>query len=127
MEGQEDMDRLITKVPGMETFLRSRDLPSFCRTSNMEETLLKMVTEATRKSARAQALIFNTFEDLEAPILSQIRKHWPKIYTIGPLNELLKTKLQSIKMQGSYQSSNSLWEVDKSCMTWLEIVNHRNL
>ncbi|KAF2296179.1 hypothetical protein GH714_036518 [Hevea brasiliensis] len=74
----------------------------------------------TRQTPQAQALILNTFEDLEAPILSQIRNHCPKTYTIGPLHELLKTKLINVKMQESYQSSNSLREVDRSCITWLD-------
>ncbi|KAJ9160238.1 hypothetical protein P3X46_025659 [Hevea brasiliensis] len=121
IKGEEDMDRLITKVPGMEKFLRCRDLPSFCRVSDLTDPHLVMVVNETRQSPRAQALILNTFEDLEAPILSQIRKHCPKTYTIGPLHELLKTKLRSIKTQeSSYQSSNSLWEVDRSCITWLD-------
>lgn len=115
------MDRLVTKVPGMEKFLRCRDLPSFCRVNDMTDPILLMVLNETRQTPRAQALILNTFEDLEAPILSEIRKHCPKTYTIGPLHELLKTKLRAIKKQeSSYQSSNSLWEVDRSCITWLD-------
>ncbi|KAJ9160237.1 hypothetical protein P3X46_025658 [Hevea brasiliensis] len=121
IEVEEDMDRLITKVPGMEKFLRCRDLPSCCRVSDTTDPyLLMMVNEATQ-SPRAQALILNTFEDPEAPILSQIRNHRPKTYTIGLLHELLKTKHRSIKTQeSSYQSSNSLCEVDRSCITWLD-------
>lgn len=113
------MDRLITKVPGMETFLRCRDLPSFCRVSDLTDPILLLVMNETRKSPRAQALILNTFEDLEAPILSHIRTHCPKTYTIGPLHQHLKAKL-GINTQDSHQSSNSLWEVDRSCMSWLD-------
>ncbi|KAJ9175807.1 hypothetical protein P3X46_014321 [Hevea brasiliensis] len=120
IKGKEDMDRIITKVPGMETFLRCRDLPSFCRVSDMTDPHLLMMMNETRQTPQAQALILNTFEDLEAPILSQIRNHCPKTYTIGPLHELLKTKLINVKMQESYQSSNSLREVDRSCITWLD-------
>ncbi|KAF2296195.1 hypothetical protein GH714_036679 [Hevea brasiliensis] len=69
---------------------------------------------------QCQALIINTFEELEGPILSQIRIRYPKIYTIGPLHEHLKTKLRSIEKQESYSSSNSLWEVDRTCITWLD-------
>ncbi|XP_050209909.1 7-deoxyloganetic acid glucosyl transferase-like [Mercurialis annua] len=116
IRGEEDMNRLITKVPGMETFLRCRDLPSLCRTTNMEDYNLQVVMKATRKSRQAQALILNTFEDLEGPILSQIRDHCPKLYSIGPLHELLNLKLK----ESDHQSSNSLWEVDRNCMTWLD-------
>ncbi|KAF2318989.1 hypothetical protein GH714_012244 [Hevea brasiliensis] len=98
--------------------------PPPARTSYKSDTtdpyLLMMVNEAMQ-SPRAQALILNTFEDLEAPILSEIRNHRPKTYTIEPLHKLLKTKHRSIKTQeSSYQSLNSLWEVDRSCITWLD-------
>ncbi|WCJ19737.1 7-deoxyloganetic acid glucosyltransferase [Euphorbia peplus] len=114
VKGEGDMDRIITKVPGMETFLRCRDLPSFCRVNDTQDPNLQIITRETRKSAQAESLIINTFEDLEGPILSQIRKHCPKIYTIGPLHEVLK-----IRTQESYCSSNSLWQVDRSCIAWL--------
>ncbi|XP_050209064.1 7-deoxyloganetic acid glucosyl transferase-like [Mercurialis annua] len=116
IRGEEDMDRLITKVPGMETFLRCRDLSSFCRTTNMEDYDLQVLMNVTRNSPQAQALILNTFEDLEGPILSQIRNHCPKLYSIGPLHELLNSKLK----ESDHQSPNSLWEVDRNCMTWLD-------
>ncbi|KAF2296194.1 hypothetical protein GH714_036678 [Hevea brasiliensis] len=118
LKGKEDMDRLITKVPGMETFLRCRDLPAgFCQVSDISDPNLFFITNEIRKS---QALIINTFEELEGPILSQIRTRYPKIYTIGPLHEHLKTKLRSIGKQELYSSSNSLWKVDGTCITWLD-------
>ncbi|KAK4579351.1 hypothetical protein RGQ29_029137 [Quercus rubra] len=91
----EDMDCLIRSVPGMENFLRIRDLPT-------------------------HALILNTFEDLEGPVLSYIRTKCPKTYTIGPLHAILKSKLESKMTLLQYRSPNSLFEVDKSCMVWLD-------
>ncbi|KDP44850.1 hypothetical protein JCGZ_01350 [Jatropha curcas] len=121
IKGEEEMDRLITKVPGMETFLRKRDLPSFCRANGMTEPTFYMIMNETQQTTRAQALIMNTFEDLESPILSQIRNHCPKTYTIGPLHELLKSiKIRSTNKQELHQSSNSLWEVDRTCIAWLD-------
>ncbi|KAL6327342.1 hypothetical protein AAG906_018795 [Vitis piasezkii] len=52
--------KLVTSIPGMEGFLRKRDL------------------RETQQTPRAHALILNTFEDLEGPILGQIRNHCPK-------------------------------------------------
>ncbi|GLT30271.1 hypothetical protein SLA2020_050800 [Shorea laevis] len=121
ISGNEDMDRLVKVVPGMESFLRIRDLPSFCQTKNIEDSSLQTIAMATRKSSRAHALIFNTFEDLEGPILSHIRTECPKIYTIGPLHAHLKTRLpEDQKNKASSESSNSLWAVDRSCMSWLD-------
>jgi hypothetical protein len=115
------MDRLISSVPGMETFLRCRDLPSFCRVSNpAESSYLQLIVKETRESPRARALILNTFEELEGPVLSHIRTHCPQIYTIGPLHALKKRKIGSETITFQSESSNSLFEVDRSCMTWLD-------
>ena len=116
----EDMDRLIRSVPGMENFLRIRDLPSFCQASNLADPDLQLVANRTRQSPRAHSLILNTFEDLEGPVLSHIRAKCPKIYTIGPLHAILKFKLESKMTLLQSQSPNSLFEVDRSCMVWLD-------
>ncbi|KAA8534142.1 hypothetical protein F0562_031665 [Nyssa sinensis] len=110
----DDLDVSIASVPGMEGFLRRRDLPSFCRAGDLADTNLQMVITETRQTPRAQALILNTFEDLEGPILSQIRTHCPKLYTIGPLHSHLKTRLAT-ENTSPPTSSNSLWEEDRSC------------
>ncbi|KAF8396850.1 hypothetical protein HHK36_018485 [Tetracentron sinense] len=115
--GDEDMDRPITCVPGMESFLRRRDLPSFCRAKDLSNSTLQLVITETQNTSRASALILNTFDDLEGPILSQIRNHCPKLYTIGPLHALRKSRLP---ISSPAVSSNSLWEEDRSCMTWLD-------
>jgi UDP:flavonoid glycosyltransferase YjiC (YdhE family) len=49
-----------------------------------------------------------------------IRTHCSKIYTIGPFHALLKLKLGSETTTLHSQSSNSLFEVYRSCMTWLD-------
>lgn len=109
------MDRLIKTVPGMETFLRGRDLPSFYRADDPMHRDLQLFMSETLSSPRADGLIFNTFEDLEGPILSQIRTYCPKVYTIGPLNAHLRARIPQ-----NTTFSNSFWEVDRSCMEWLD-------
>lgn len=118
------MDRPITCVPGMESFLRCRDLPSHCRAKDLADWGLQLVITETQRSTRASGLILNTFEDLEGPILSQIRSHFPKLYTIGPLHAHLKSRLADSSLS---VSSNSLWEVDKSCMTWLDYQQRKSV
>ena len=114
------MDHLITTVPGMESFLRYRDLPSFCRGIDLNHFNLPIFVTETQRSPQAHALILNTFEDLEGPALSHIRTHCSKVYTIGPLHSLLKFQLEAKRSLSQSQSSNSLFEVDRSCMTWLD-------
>nr|GMD59075.1 7-deoxyloganetic acid glucosyltransferase-like [Ipomoea batatas] len=101
----------ITKLKGMEDFLRVRDLPPFCR----DEDLAVLFYTETRLAVQARGLILNTFEDLEGPILSHIRTKCPKVYTLGPLHAHLKATLASKSTH-----SNSLLQEDETCMAWLD-------
>ncbi|XP_049344081.1 7-deoxyloganetic acid glucosyltransferase-like [Solanum verrucosum] len=108
-------DLTLTKVKGMEDFLRGRDLPSFCQASDLTNPDFRIVMTDTRQTPRARGLILNTFEDLEGPILSQIRMVCLNVYTIGAVHAHLKAKLAT-----KSTSSNSLWQEDESCMSWLD-------
>ncbi|XP_010032068.2 7-deoxyloganetic acid glucosyl transferase [Eucalyptus grandis] len=122
IKGHRDMDRDVTSVPGMEDILRCRDLPSFCRVADLSDWLLQYVTTQTLQTTGARALILNSFDQLEGPALSQIRTHFPNLYTIGPLHSHLKSRLSSSSPSSppSSSASNSLWEVDRSCIAWLD-------
>lgn len=113
------MDLIVKSVPGMETFLRRRDLPGFCRVNDINEPKLQILKTETRQTTRAQAAILNTFEDLEGPILSQIRKHMPRLFTIGPSHSHLTSRLETKNIK-TLISSGSFWEEDRSCVDWLD-------
>ncbi|KAF3448079.1 hypothetical protein FNV43_RR08787 [Rhamnella rubrinervis] len=116
--GKEDMNKLVNGVPGMEGILRFRDLPSFCRVSDVRHPILQGFARAIRQCTQGQGLILNTFEELEEPILSRLRTHCPNIYPIGPMHTHLKLKLA--KKEVASPSSNSIFETDKNCITWLD-------
>ncbi|KAG5616113.1 hypothetical protein H5410_015937 [Solanum commersonii] len=97
-------DLTLTKVKGMEDFLRGRDLPSFCQASDLTSPDFRIVMTETRQTPRALGLILNTFEDLEGPILSQIQTVCLNVYTIRAVHAHLKSKLAT-----KSTSSNSLW------------------
>lgn len=110
------MDRILDNVPGIENLLRCRDLPGFCRAADPNnDPILQFIVSMFIRSTKFDALIMNTFEDLEGPILSNIRTLCPKIYSIGPLHALLNTKLSH-----KTESLNNLWEVDRRCLEWLD-------
>ncbi|KAF3447792.1 hypothetical protein FNV43_RR08496 [Rhamnella rubrinervis] len=117
-KGKEDMNKLVNGVPGMEGILRFRDLPSFCRVSDVRHPILQGFARAIRQCTQGQGLILNTFEELEEPILSRLRTHCPNIYPIGPMHTHLKLKLA--KKEVASPSSNSIFETDKNCITWLD-------
>nr|AGX93067.1 7-deoxyloganetic acid UDP-glucosyltransferase-like protein [Cinchona calisaya] len=114
----EGMDLPVKSVPGMEGFLRRRDLPGFCRVNDINEPKLQIIKNETRQTPRAQAAILNTFEDLEGPILAEIRKYMPRLYTIGPSHSQLTARLEAQNTKTSI-SSGSFWEEDRSCIEWL--------
>ncbi|KAH6777614.1 hypothetical protein C2S51_008926 [Perilla frutescens var. frutescens] len=116
--GGKSMDGLVKGIPGMEGFLRRRDLPSFYRADDVNDPFLQSLAAATRQTVRAQAAIFNTFEDLEGPIVSHMIKKLPRIYTIGPIHEQLKSRLIEKKAEASIIAGN-LWAEDRSCIDWL--------
>ncbi|CAK9323814.1 unnamed protein product [Citrullus colocynthis] len=120
IKGEEDMDRIIDGVAGMENVLRRRDLPSFCRLEDPFDPTLQYGVTQTIQSFKAHALIFNTFEDLEGPILSCLRRRCSNIYAIGPLHAHLKSRLSGEDSPPASESSNCLWEVDRSCLAWLD-------
>ncbi|KMT13920.1 hypothetical protein BVRB_4g077610 [Beta vulgaris subsp. vulgaris] len=118
----EEMDQLVKNVPGMDSFLRCRDLPSFCREQDMSSCceLQEYFVGEIQRTKYAHSFILNTFEDLEGPILSQIRSQCSTVYSIGPLHAHLKYRLGKGETPLSNNSSSSLWEVDKSCISWLD-------
>ncbi|KAK4734063.1 hypothetical protein R3W88_008324 [Solanum pinnatisectum] len=83
-----DLDALINSVAGMEG-MRRRDLPSFCRATDLDIPIIQHVIKQGKHIVQPQALILNTFEALEGPILSQFRALCPNIYAIEPLHTLL--------------------------------------
>ncbi|KAK4493407.1 hypothetical protein RD792_017692 [Penstemon davidsonii] len=111
----DNLDEFISYAPGMEGIIRRRDLPSFCRTNNINDRVLQLVLKEVQHIPLAHGHIFNTFQQLESPILSQMLNICPNIYAIGPLHTHLKTKLAEEKT-----SSSSIWKEDKSCMSWLD-------
>ncbi|WOG93987.1 hypothetical protein DCAR_0313277 [Daucus carota subsp. sativus] len=118
---EEDYDRKVKGVLGCENFLRYRDLPSFFRTSDLNQRIVQLILQEVKEFPRSEGMILNTSEHIDGPIVSQLSTICPKTYSIGPLHVLHKSILLSAQ-KGSSQdnSSNSLWEDDKSCMTWLD-------
>ncbi|XP_076904769.1 7-deoxyloganetic acid glucosyl transferase-like isoform X1 [Bidens hawaiensis] len=115
----DDLDTPIKSIPGVEGFFRRRDLPMFCRSGDLSDPNVNLYLPEITENSRAHGLILNTFDDLEGPILAQIRAYCPNLYTIGPLHSHLKYRLAG-QSSSSVPSSNSLWKEDMSCITWLD-------
>lgn len=110
------MDKPITSILGMESLMRCRDVPSNCRLE-VENPLMEFIISEASAMNRASTLILNTFEELEAPIIARLGSFLDKIYAIGPLHALLKTRIKDSSQPIS--SYGILRKEDSSCMAWL--------
>ncbi|GJR00609.1 7-deoxyloganetic acid glucosyltransferase-like protein [Tanacetum coccineum] len=119
----DDLDQLITSVPGTEHIIRRRDLASFCRSDDLSNPVIDLVVKEARSIHQAQGLIINTFEELDGLILPHMRKLCPNIYTTGPLHSLHKARLltaDTTLMSQENTFTNSVWKEDRSCLIWLD-------
>ncbi|XWS67158.1 hypothetical protein CRYUN_Cryun05aG0263100 [Craigia yunnanensis] len=108
-----DMDQKVGSVPGMQ-----HDHPYSFGLKQLEDLNFQFFVSETQATTRASAAIFNTFDSLEAPVLSQIIPLLPKVYTIGPLHSLWKARLGHLSKLSS--SNGNLREADQNCITWLD-------
>nr|AZB52814.1 7-deoxyloganetic acid glucosyltransferase 1 [Centranthera grandiflora] len=114
-----ELDLTVTSIPGMEGFLRLRDLPAFSRVADVNDPGFQTIIRETRGTALSSGLILNSFEDLEGPIMDQIRNPIPTVLSIGPLHTHLQARLEAERNDSSLPSS-SFWEEDRSSIAWLD-------
>lgn len=96
--------------------IRLRDIPSFIRTTNPDDFMLKFVLDETKRARRASAIVLNTFEDLERDILDALSSILPPIYAIGPLH-LLENQVDDKALE---QLGSNLWKDELECLEWLD-------
>ncbi|KNA14205.1 hypothetical protein SOVF_109730 [Spinacia oleracea] len=116
-QGENDLDAAITSVPGMEAYLRRRDLPSFCRAYDPKNPIIQLVLNQVKNFPKAQGHILNTFDELEGDYFHNLRALCPNLYNIGPLHLNLKCRL---KQKSTKSISNTLWQEDRQCLEWLD-------
>lgn len=95
--------------------IRLKDFPTFIRSTDHNDVMLKFVLDGTEISLKASAIIYNTIEELEREVLDALSSMSPPIYTIGPLHLLAnQIKDDSLKSMGS-----NLWKEAPECIEWL--------
>ncbi|ERN14704.1 hypothetical protein AMTR_s00038p00223890 [Amborella trichopoda] len=110
-----DLEAIVDWIPGMPD-IRLRDLPSFIRTTNLNDPMLQVCTIESPNTLKSWAIILNTFEDLDKPVLDAMRERIGRpIYTIGPVVSFSQfesnDRLKSVSM--------SLWNEEDTCVGWL--------
>ncbi|XP_059279743.1 7-deoxyloganetin glucosyltransferase-like [Lycium ferocissimum] len=109
------LETTLNWVQGMEG-IRLRDLPSFIRTANPEEYMIKYAIQETGRSKLASAIVVNTFESLEREVLESLQTLLPPIYTIGPLHLLM----EHVDDKNLEDLGSNLWKEDTACLDWLD-------
>ncbi|KAJ0978850.1 hypothetical protein J5N97_014324 [Dioscorea zingiberensis] len=127
-----DMDEMVRGVEGMEGIVRRRDLPSFMRLAkSADDHDIKLISTINAHAISGKGFILNSFEALDPTLLSIMRSYYPTIYTVGPLhlhvksfisnyNEEEEEEEEEVDNYKSGSNSTSLWQEDRTCMTWLD-------
>ncbi|TYG51934.1 hypothetical protein ES288_D10G301300v1 [Gossypium darwinii] len=79
---------------GCNSTLESMSTGNVNTVYDINEPIIQLIIKQTQKISQGNALIFNTTEELDGPILSQIRTKCPNFYPIGPLHAQLNTRLR---------------------------------
>ncbi|KAL9319557.1 hypothetical protein ACSQ67_011396 [Phaseolus vulgaris] len=115
--GDGSLDKNLDWISGMKN-MRIRDLPSFVRTTTLDETNFICFGSEAKTCMRSSSIIINTVEELETEVLNALMAINPKIYNIGPL-QLLGRHFPD-KDRGFKASGSNLWKNDLECMKWLD-------
>ena len=93
-------------VPGLHPF-RFKDLPVF--DFKNEDTLLPLIATLRNIGTSSSAIIWNSMDCLEKSSLAEFQQQFQvPNFSIGPMQKIAPA------------SSSSLWEEDRSCITWLD-------
>jgi hypothetical protein len=78
------LDVVLDWVPGMPG-IRLRDIPSFVRTTDRNDVVLNFDSGEAQNAHRAQGVILNTCDAVEQDVVDALRRIFPRVYTVGPL------------------------------------------
>jgi hypothetical protein len=96
--------------------IRLRDLPSFVRSTDINDFMLHFLIREIDRTSRASAVIINTFDSFEQDVLDALSPMFPPIYTLGPL-QLLVDQIPNGNLKNI---GSNLWKDHPECIEWLD-------
>ncbi|XP_076938034.1 UDP-glycosyltransferase 85C1-like [Bidens hawaiensis] len=105
-------------IPGMEK-VRIKDLPKDIFTTKHDDLSLQWIVESARKADIVTHMIIHTFDELEAPLIKEIKSLFPHTFTVGPQQLLLNHITEKEDKKSSF-NGHSLWKEEPECLQWLE-------
>ncbi|CAH2033614.1 unnamed protein product [Thlaspi arvense] len=113
----EYLETVIDWIPSMKN-LKLKDIPSFIRTTNPDDSMLKFAIRETERAKRASAVILNTFDDLDHDIIGSMQSILPPVYSVGPLHLLENREIEEGSEMG--RMGSNLWKEETECLDWLD-------
>ncbi|KAK4271281.1 hypothetical protein QN277_019994 [Acacia crassicarpa] len=111
------LDTKIDWLSGMKN-MRLRDLPRYLTSLDPNDHLMLTFSVNELKTATsADAIIFNTFSELESETLDTLSSIFPPLYTIGPVPLLLNEIPQNQVLDSI---GSNMWKEETHCIQWLE-------
>ncbi|KAL7591794.1 hypothetical protein Lser_V15G34256 [Lactuca serriola] len=102
-------------IPGMNN-IRLRDLPSFIRTTDINDILFNYLMTEAETLPRGTAIVLNTFDALEQDSVNPLIEINPRTYTIGPLH-LMQQHIHDDRLK---DIGSNLWKENDNCIRWLD-------
>ncbi|TKY56268.1 7-deoxyloganetin glucosyltransferase [Spatholobus suberectus] len=109
------LETTVDWVPGIKD-IRLRDIPSFIRTTDSDDLMVDFIRQECGRARRASAIILNTFDALEHDVLEAFSSILPPVYSIGPLNLLVK----DVNDKALNAIGSNLWKEEPECVEWLD-------
>ncbi|BAF14384.1 UDP-glycosyltransferase 85A3-like [Oryza sativa Japonica Group] len=104
---------------GMCDGVQLRDYPSFIRTTDLGDVMLNFIMREAERLSLPDAVILNTFDDLERPALDAMRAVLPPpVYAVGPLHLHVRRAVPT----GSplHGVGSNLWKEQDGLLEWLD-------
>uniref|UniRef100_M8BPL4 Glycosyltransferase n=1 Tax=Aegilops tauschii TaxID=37682 RepID=M8BPL4_AEGTA len=112
------LDTVVQGVRGMCDNMRLRDFPSFMRTTDRGDIMLNFFVHEGGRLSLPTAVMINTFDELERPVLDAMRAILPPLYTVGPL---LLHDPHAVPGGTSLDALGSnLWKEQDGLLDWLD-------
>ncbi|KAA0031466.1 7-deoxyloganetin glucosyltransferase-like [Cucumis melo var. makuwa] len=110
----EFLENTIEWTQGMKN-IRLRDIPTFIRTTDLDDIMLNFVLQEMKRSRQASAIMLNTFDALEGDAKDSLSSILQSIYTVGPLHMLAN----QIDDENLTAIGSNLWAEESECIEWL--------
>ncbi|KAF7105271.1 hypothetical protein CFC21_106100 [Triticum aestivum] len=114
------LDTPLDWVPGMQQHMRLRDMPTFCRITDANDTMVSEIMGQMKSAAGSKAIILNTFYELESDVVDALATIFPPpVYTVGPLAQVIASSSAAAN-DGLDAMDISIWQEDARCLAWLD-------